>query len=137
MSHDAVRLDALIKALSHAYDSAFDEALADRSTTRAEFVMLSLLARSPDPMTWQQLEDHMTPFYSPAKLTDAWNGLVAGAWAEDLEGLRAATPEGREVVDELHDEIERIHDDASEGLTDAQIEAAETVVRTMLGNLER
>ncbi|WP_062460969.1 hypothetical protein [Demequina soli] len=136
MSHDAVRLDALIKALGHAYDAAFDDALADRSTTRAEFVLLSVLAGAPDPLAWDAVEGRMPPGYGAGRLTDAWNGLAAGGWVAEEDGLFAATATGRDALADLHVEVDSIHERATDGLTEPQIEAATAALRTMLGNLE-
>jgi len=130
-----MRLDALVRTLTHAYDAAFDEALADRSATRTEFAMLSRLAAADGPLSWEALEDGLSPRIGPAALTQAWNGLAAGGWAVEEDGLRAATDAGREALEDLHHEIEAIHADAVEGVSEADVATATAVLRRMLGNL--
>ncbi|WP_062308166.1 hypothetical protein [Demequina subtropica] len=135
MNHDGVRLDTLIRLLHQAYDAAFEEALADRSTTRVELVMLSVLARAAQPMTWDALESAMGPRYSAVACTEAWNALAVAGWAVEPDGLYAATDAGRDVVDDLDEERERIVARATEGLSEDEVATAIVALRGMLANL--
>ncbi|WP_062310330.1 hypothetical protein [Demequina rhizosphaerae] len=136
MSDDAPRLDILVRMLTHAFDLAFDEALADRSSTRAEFVMLSRLADSHDPVTWEVLEGSMPVGYGPGLLTETWNALAVAGWADEVDGLRVATQGGREALDELHAAIDGIATEATAGIAAHDVEVAAEVLRHMLDNLD-
>ncbi|WP_144276324.1 MarR family winged helix-turn-helix transcriptional regulator [Demequina sp. NBRC 110053] len=133
---DVDRLDALARMLDRALTRAFESALADRSTTSAEFVMLSVLAAADGPLAWEAVEARLPVGYTPARATDAWNGLEAGGWAAEVDGRHVATDEGLEALEALHGEIERLHDHARDGISDEDYAVAVRVLRTMRDNVE-
>lgn len=129
------RLDAVVRQLESALSHAFDEALADRSTTRVEFLMLSVLAHADHPLTWEEVEARMPAQLGPATLTEAWAGLTSGNWVEDLGDGRIITAEGQEALEGLHTDIEDIHERAASGVTNEDYATAVAVMETMLTNL--
>ncbi|WP_084076913.1 hypothetical protein [Demequina sp. NBRC 110057] len=137
MSDAATRIDALARMLDQALSAAFRDALADRSTTEREFVMLSLLVHADGPMPWETLEARLPGHPSPAAAADAWEGLAAGGWVADEDGGRVATDEGREAYAELEGQVAALHDAAVAGVSDEDYAIAADVLRRMIGNLGR
>jgi len=133
---DVDRLDALARMLDRALTRGFESALADRSTTSDEFVLLSLLGRADAPLSWDAVEARLPAGYGGARATEAWGGLEAGGWAAEVDGEFIATNEGLEALDALHAEIESLHDRARAGVSDGDYGTAVAVVQRMLGNLE-
>ncbi|WP_062385188.1 MarR family winged helix-turn-helix transcriptional regulator [Demequina iriomotensis] len=135
MSHDAAHLDALARALGRAFDAAFGEALADASTTRVEHAMLSRLAASPEPLTWEALEAGLIPRYGPVACTEAWSSLEVAGWAVEPDGLYLATDAGRAVIADLEAAREAIVARALDGLGEDEVAAATHALRAMIANL--
>ncbi|SEJ52674.1 MarR family winged helix-turn-helix transcriptional regulator [Demequina mangrovi] len=136
MSHDGVRLDGWVRMASEAFEVAFDEALADRSTTRAELLMLTRLAAAPEPLAWDALESGMGPAYGPVACTDAWNALEVAGWAVEPDGLYAVTDAGRALVEELTEARDAIIARATDGLSEDEVATAVIALRGILANLE-
>ncbi|WP_144019022.1 hypothetical protein [Demequina sp. NBRC 110056] len=133
---DVDRLDALARMLDHALTRGFESALADRSTTSAEFVVLSVLGRADAPLTWEALEARLPAGYGAARATEAWEGLEAAGWAGEVDHEHVATDAGLTALEELHAEIESLHDRARAGVADGDYAIAVGVLQEMLANLE-
>jgi len=130
-----IPLGMLLQQLDHAITAAFDHALADRSTTRVEWQMLNVLDGAPDGMPWSAIEDRMPPGPDADAMATSWQALEVGGWVEEVGGLRRLTAAGEEAREALAGDVQRIREQATEGVTDEDYETTMEVLELMLENL--
>ena len=126
----------LLQQVDRAITAAFDRELADHSTTRLEWQMMSVLATSREGLPWATLEDRMPRRATPDDLVAAWTGIEAGGWGLEDGERWTLTDDGRSALEDLGASVQRVRELLTADISDEEYVATVRVLERMLGNLE-